>query len=248
MSTVGNDESLLPEEKYHVLFEREKYGEFIDIKINTLEDVETSDEIAFFAISQGEGLINTLKELGCKYVLERGSNTTISTDEIIDVFKDINAKNIIALPNNISSGIIIKCASENIKDKKVYTLDTKTPVELYLAMSMVVGDNYDVDFQIKQMHNGIKESKTIFIKNENDYYALLDGKKYQKESLIETISDVLKKINMEKKEIVILLKGINMPDDLVDEIIELIEDEYNDLEIGVIDAMQDDYDLIIGVN
>ena len=30
MSTVGNDESLLPEEKYHVLFEREKYGEFID--------------------------------------------------------------------------------------------------------------------------------------------------------------------------------------------------------------------------
>ena len=137
----------------------QKYGEFLDIKIGTLEETKKADEIAFFAISQGEGLINTLKELGCKYVLERGSNTTISTDEIIDVFKDINAKNIIALPNNISSGIIIKCASENIKDKKVFTLDTKTPIELYLAMSMVVGDNYDVDFQIKQMHNGIREAK-----------------------------------------------------------------------------------------
>ncbi len=226
----------------------QNYGEFMDIKIDKLEDSEKADEIAFFAISQGEGLINTLKELGCKYVLERGSNTTISTDEIIDVFKDINAKNIIALPNNISSGIIIKCASETIKDKKVYTLDTKTPIELYLAMSMVVGDNFDTDFQIKQMHNGIKESKTIFIKNENDYYALLDGKKYQKESLIETISEVLKKINMDKKETAIILKGINMPDDLLDEVIELINEEYEDLEIGVIDAMQDDYELIIGVN
>ena len=226
----------------------QKYGEFIDIKIGAIENEEKTDEIAFFAISQGEGLINTLKDLGCKYVLERGSNTTISTDEIIDVFKDINAKNIIALPNNISSGIIIKCASENIKDKNVLVLDTKTPIELYLAMSMVVGDNFDVNFQIKQMHNGIKDSKTIFIKNENDYYALLDGKKYQKESLNETVLDVLKKVNMDKKEILIMLKGINMPDDLVDELNDLIQEEYPDIEIGVIDAMQDDYDLIIGVN
>ena len=77
---------------------------------------------------------------------------------------------------------------------------------------------------------------------------MLDGKKYQKESLIETVSEVLKKINMDKKEVVIILKGINMPDDLVDEVIELINEEYEDLEIGVIDAMQDDYELIIGVN
>lgn len=30
VSTAGNDESLLSEEKYYVLFEREKYGEFTD--------------------------------------------------------------------------------------------------------------------------------------------------------------------------------------------------------------------------
>ena len=30
VSTAGNDESLLYEEKYYVLFEREKYGEFTD--------------------------------------------------------------------------------------------------------------------------------------------------------------------------------------------------------------------------
>ena len=226
----------------------QKYGEFIEIKIDTIDYNQKEDELAFFAISQGEGLINTLKELGCKNVLERGSNTTISTDEIIDVFKDINAKNIIALPNNISSGIIIKCASENIKDKKVFVLDTKTPIELYLAMSMVVGGNSDINFQITQMHNGIKDSKTIFVKCENDYYALLDGKKYQKDNLSDTVIDVLKKINMDKKEIIILLKGINMPDDLVDELCEIISDEYENIEIGVIDAMQDDYDLIIGVN
>ena len=98
------------------------------------------------------------------------------------------------------------------------------------------------------MHNGIKEAKTIFIKNENDYYALLDGKKYQKDSLTDTVSEVLKKICMDKKEIVIILKGINMPDSLLDDVVDLISNEYPDLEIGVIDAMQDDYDLIIGVN
>ena len=53
--------------------------------------------------------------------IQEDSFVWFSTKGIIDVFKDINAKNIIALPNNISSGIIIKCASENIKDKNYNT-------------------------------------------------------------------------------------------------------------------------------
>ncbi|MBP5444884.1 MAG: DAK2 domain-containing protein [Acholeplasmatales bacterium] len=227
----------------------QKYGEFIDIKIDTIKNDESLEELAFFAITQGEGLINTLKELGCKYVLERGSNTTISTDEIIDIFKDINAKNIICLPNNVSSGIIIKCASEKIKDKNVYVIESKTPVESYLAMSMVVGDNFDSQFQVKQMNNGIKDVKTIFLKCDEEVYALLDGKKYSSNEYLDTLKQVFNKVpQMDKREIVILFKGINMDDDLLDEITNFIYDEYPDIEVGVIDAMQDDYELIIGVN
>ena len=227
----------------------QKYGEFIDINIGTLENKKKSEEIAYFAITQGEGLINTLKELGCKHVLERGSNTTISTDEIIDVFKDINAKNIICLPNNVSSGIIIKCASEKIKDKNVFVIDSKTPVEAYLAMSMVVGDNDDPLFQVKQMNNGIKDVKTIFMNTDNDYSCLLDGKKYSSDNFKDTINQVFNKINqIEKREILILLKGINLDDDLLDDITSYIEDEYPNFEIGVIEANQDDFELIIGVN
>lgn len=226
----------------------QKYGEFLDIKIDMIESGEKADEIAFFAISQGEGLINTLKELGCKYVLERGSNTTISTDEIIEVFKDINAKNIICLPNNVSSAIIIKCASEKI-EKKVFVLESKTPVESYLAMSMVVGGNTDPEFQVKQMNNGIKDAKTVFVKNDSISYCILDGKKYIYESFMESLNQAFKKIpQINNKEIVILLRGINMPDSLMDEVVEFIENEYPDMEIGIIEAMQDDYELIIGVN
>lgn len=227
----------------------QKYGEFIDINIKTVECSEKAEEIAFFAITQGEGLIDTLKELGCKHVLERGSNTTISTDEIIDIFKDINAKNIICLPNNISSGIIIKCASEKIKDKKIFIIDSKTPVESYLAMSMVVGDNFDPIFQVNQMNNGIKDVKTIFMNTDNDYSCLLDGKKYSSDNYKDTINQVFNKISqIEKREILILLKGINMDGDLLDDITSFIEDEYPNFEIGVIEANQDDYELIIGVN
>lgn len=227
----------------------QKYGEFIDIKIDTIENKEEALELAFFAITQGEGLINTLKELGCKYVLERGSNTTISIDEIIDVFKDINAKNIICLPNNVSSGIIIKCASEKIKDKHIYVIDSKTPVESYLAMSMVVGDNFDPKFQVTQMNNGIKDVKTIFVNTDNEFSCLLDGKKYSGESFDEVIDQVFSKIsNIDKREILILLKGINMDDSLLDDIVEKIEDTYPNFEVGVIEANQDDFELIIGVN
>ena len=227
----------------------QKYGEFLDINIGTLENSKETDEIAFFAITQGEGLINTLKELGCKNVLERGSNTTISTDEIIDIFKDINSKNIICLPNNVSSGIIIKCASEKIKDKNVFVIDSKTPVESYLAMSMVVGDNFDPKFQVTQMNNGIKDVKTVFMKTDNDYSCLLDGKKYSSDNFKDTINQVFSKISqIDKREILILLKGINLSDDLLDEITSYIEDEYPNFEIGVIESGQDDYELIIGVN
>ena len=227
----------------------QKYGEFIDIKIDTLKDVEKTDDIAFFAIAQGEGLINTLKELGCKYVLERGSNTTISTDEIIDVFKDIKSKNIICLPNNVSSGIIIKCASEKIKDKHIYVIESKTPIESYLAMSMVVGGNSDPEFQVTQMNNGIKDVKTIFVRKNGEFYCTLDGKKYSLDSISDTLKQVFNKVpQVEDREILILLKGINMNDDDLDEIVSLIEDNYPNFEIGVIDSMQDDYELIIGVN
>lgn len=227
----------------------QKYGEFLDIKIETLKDTQKTDEIAFFAITQGEGLINTLKELGCKNVLERGSNTTISTDEIIDVFKDINSKNIICLPNNVSSGIIIKCASEKIKDKNIYVIDSKTPIESYLAMSMVVGDNNDPLFQVNQMNNGIKDVKTIFVKINGEFVCLLDGKKYACENYEDTIKQVFSKIpQIDKKEIVVLLKGVNLSDETLDDVISVIEDYNPDLEIGVIESMQDDYELIIGVN
>ena len=227
----------------------QKYGEFLDIKIDTIENKEEALELAFFAITQGEGLIDTLKELGCKYVLERGSNTTISIDEIIDIFKDINAKNIICLPNNVSSGIIIKCASEKIKDKHIYVIDSKTPVESYLAMSMVVGDNVDPNFQVNQMNNGIKDVKTIFVKNDGEFSCLLDGKKYVNESLNDTLNQVFSKINnINNREIIILLKGINMSDEKLDEIVEFIDEFYPDIEVGIIDAMQDDFELIIGVN
>jgi len=240
--------TILTDKPGEVVNTSQKYGEFIDIKIETIESSEKTDEIAFFAISQGEGLIETLKELGCKNVLERGSNTTISSEELVEVFKDINAKNIICLPNNVSSGIMIKCASEKI-DKNIFVIDSKTPIESYLAMSMVVGDNLDPNFQVKQMNNGIKDSKTIFVKNDNKYYCILDGKKYIHDSFIDSLKNVFSKIpQMDKKEIVILLKGINMPDELLDEVTDFIYDEYPDIEIGIIDAMQDDYELIIGVN
>ncbi len=227
----------------------QKYGEFLDIKIDTITETEKAEELAFFAIAQGEGLINTLKELGCKHVLERGSNTTISTDEIIDVIKDINAKNIICLPNNISSGIIIKCASEKIKDKHIYVIESKTPIESYLAMSMVVGDNYDPDFQVTQMNNGIKDVKTIFARKNGEFACTLDGKKYSSESIEDTIKKVFSKIpQVEDREILILLKGINMNDDELDDVVSIIEDNYPNFEIGIIDSMQDDYELILGVN
>lgn len=240
--------TILTDKPGEIVNTSQKYGEFIDVKIDTIDNSEKTDEIAFFAISQGEGLIETLKELGCKNILERGSNTTISAEELVEVFKDINAKNIICLPNNVSSGIMIKCASEKI-DKNIFVIDSKTPIESYLAMSMVVGDNLDPKFQVKQMNNGIKDSKTIFVKNDNKYYCILDGKKYICDSFIESLKNVFMKIpQMDKKEIVILLKGINMNDDLLDEVVDFINDEYPDIEVGVIDAMQDDYELIIGVN
>lgn len=227
----------------------QKYGEFLDIKIGTIEKKEEIDKLTFLGITQGEGLINLLKDFGCKHVIERGSNTTISTDEFLEIFKEIRAENIIVLPNNVSSGIICKYASERISDKRIYVLDTKSPIDSYLAMSMVVGNNLDPEYQVNQMINGFKDSKTIYIKNDGNFFSTIDAKKYEKETLEDIVKFSLSKIsNIENKEILVVLKGVNATDEEIDSICELVSELYPNLELGVIDAMQDDYELILGVN
>jgi dihydroxyacetone kinase-like predicted kinase len=99
------------------------------------------------------------------------------------------------------------------------------------------------------MNNGIKDVKTIFARKNGEFACILDGKKYSSESIEDTIKKVFSKIpQVEDREILILLKGINMNDDELDDVVSIIEDNYPNFEIGIIDSMQDDYELILGVN
>ena len=249
-----------------ILNEAQKYGEFVTTKIENMslqhEEFIANNEkknIAYIAVSFGEGLKSLFLDFGCDLVIDSNA----STEEFVKAYKKVNAKNIIVLPNNYNFYLAAKQASEMCDESKVYVLDTKSIADGYYALSMIdISDDRNVEKTVKQMKDGYNDVKTLYItqsiKNitnadnnivEGDYVALIDKNiTASSANVLDAIKSGLENIpEIEDKETIIIFKGINSNEDDLDEILSYIEDEYYNAQVGVIEAEQELYDYIIGI-
>jgi len=82
-------------------------------------------ENAFIAVASGDGLCETLRELGADLVVSGGQSMNPSTEDILDAISKLSADNIFVLPNN--KNIILAAEQAAIlSDKSVYIVPTKT--------------------------------------------------------------------------------------------------------------------------
>ena len=82
-------------------------------------------ENAFIAVAYGDGIVNTLKEIGVDYIIEGGQTMNPSTDDILSSIEKVNAKNIYVFPNNKNIILAAEQAKE-LSDKNVIVIPTKS--------------------------------------------------------------------------------------------------------------------------
>ncbi len=256
-----------------VLNEAQKYGEFISLKIENMslqheekiQKEKAKKNIVTIAVANGSGIINEFKSFGIDVIINGGDKFNTSSEEFIMAIKANPANNYIIFPNNKNIILAAKQAKEILGMDNIYIIETKSIVECYFGIQMTALDDLDItiDEHLENINEGISGVDTLLITrairksfvdgieiNGGDYMAILNGKiiktSLDRDSLI---IEALKMVdNMDEKVILSIFSGKNVSEDENNKLIELINNEYDSIECGIIDGKQEIYDFIIGIN
>lgn len=251
-----------------VLNMAQQYGEFVTLKIENMQEQhdeiytnhnEPKKDYALVAVAAGDGLRDYFKQLRVDKVISGGQTMNPSTEDFIEAIKDINAENIIILPNN--SNIIL--AAEQVKsvleDKNIHIVPTKTVIQ---GISACINFNIDetLDNNLSNMNSVLEYVKTgevtYAIKDTQfegleismgDFMGIANGKIVSSDKdLLDVTKNLIKSLVTEDDELVTLVVGSDTSADEQAVIEAYIEDEF-DVELEVIDSKQPIYYFVVGV-
>lgn len=152
-----------------------KLGELTSIKIDNMKyqhdaivmqkdekaEKEPPKEYGFAAVACGKGLSDILRDMQIDAVIEGGQTMNPSTEDIYSAIKDINANNIIILPNN--KNIIM--AAEQVKgliDKNIVVIPTRSVPE-GISAKLAFSPDVSLEENIAAMTDIISNVKTGII-------------------------------------------------------------------------------------
>lgn len=261
-----------------VLSEAVKIGELTKVKIDNMreehrhildmaqtsadtkkgESLETeSKKYAFISVAIGGGIKDIFKDLGCDKVIEGGQTMNPSTQDILDSINNINADNILILPNNKNIQMAANQAAQ-LSDKNVTVIPTATIPQGITAITVF---NSELDFQknIENIESAIKNVKTGLVT-----YAVrntdIDGKAISEgdilgiagNNILETGKDIFEvcenliddMVN-ESNELITLFYGQDCDETKVQDLVSKISDKYPEIDVQCYNGKQPIYYFIL---
>jgi len=252
----------------------QRHGEFLTLKIENMTEQhnemiaqdgqvntpQKKQEYAVIAVSAGSGINDLLKESGATYIIEGGQTMNPSTEDFLNAIEEVNAKNVIILPNNSNIIMAANQAKQVSDDVNVVVIPTKTIPQGYAAISMFVEGN--------TLAKNEEEMTTIIadIKSGSVTYAVRDtnmnGVDIKKgdfigifgsdivtstEDMSKTTLELFEKMIDEDSELVTIIYGEGATEDSAEEIAEALEEKFGDIEVEIIFGEQPVYSYIIAV-
>lgn len=260
---------------YEVIEYAQKFGEFVGFKMENMalqhNEVVKKEKVkkqsrkkyAIITIGQGDGIIDTFKDLGADIVLNGGQTMNTSTAEMIDAFKRANADEIILLPNESNIIMAAKQAAELYKDSKVRVVETKTIPDGYNALSMILGgtesaeeaynamvaakEGFDSGFVTKSIRDtlvdGVEVKNGEYITGFNK--TLISSVPSRDEAVLSFLEHAK---NIEDKAVLVIFYGQMVSEEDNEKLQKLIAEKYPDIEVGFIAGGQDVYDYLLGLS
>ena len=263
---VVNDDEIV---KVHVHTEHpgevmnygQKFGALIKVKVDNMRlqhetILEHDEEVAEFeaapterkpyaviAIAAGEGVQELFKSLGAAYVISGGQTMNPSTEDILKAIKEVNADQVIILPNNKNIFMAADQAAE-VADVPVVVVPSKTVSQGMTAMLAFNGEQSleenktamteMLDSVVSgQITNAIRDTAIDGVEiHEGDYLGMVDGKIILSEAdKYQATLDTLNKMISEDIEIITIIVGEEGTQAEAEKLSEAIEASYPDLQV-----------------
>lgn len=273
---VVNDDEII---KVHVHTEHpgevmnygQKFGSLIKIKVDNMrlqhESILEHDEqvadfadvakervpYAVIAIAAGEGIQELFRSLGASYIISGGQTMNPSTEDILKAVKEVNADQVIVLPNNKNIFMAADQAAE-VADVPVAVIPSRTISQGMTAM-LAFNDQLSLEenrqAMTEMLESVISGQITTAVRDtaidgveikKDDYLGMIDGKIVISEPDIFAASlDTLKQMITEETEIITILIGEGGSQAEADRLAEAVTQRNGDLEVEIHEGGQPVY-------
>lgn len=259
----------------------QKYGELQTIKIENMklqhhsivenhqastqptpEPVKTKEKTkyAIIAVASGDGIKNSFKELGVDYIIDGGQTMNPSAEEFVKAVNELNADNIIIIPNNSNIVLTAEQTIDLLPERTIRVLKTKTISQGYASL-MVFDPTRELDENLEEMSDVVADVNSgeityavrdttvngVEIKKD-DYIGIYNNKiAVSTNSRLKSTKNLLKQMITEESEIVTIFFGSDVSEKEIEKIAEYIENIAPDVDVDIIDGRQDIYSYIIAV-
>ena len=253
----------------------QRFGEFIKLKIENMQEQHNSlteeasvvkaikvesKEVGLIAVAAGNGIKEMFMELNCDYVVSGGQTMNPSTEDLVEAIKNVNAKNVIVLPNNSNIVMAANQAATILEGEiNVFVIPTKT-IPQGLSACIMFNPEANLEDTLEEMKEASENVKTgqvtFAIKDTNidgvdikanDYMAMVEKEIVAcVPSKVEACKKTLLGLMSEEDEIITLIAGEDVSEAEISGV-EAFITENSEAELEIINGQQPVYSFIIGV-
>ena len=256
-----------------VMQEGLKYGSLVKVKVDNmrnqheaqLEKEEKANkpaeekEYAIIAVVAGDGLAEIFKAQGVDYIISGGQAMNPSTEDFIKAVDQVNARNIIFLPNNKNIFMAAQSAAE-VLEQPTTVIETRTlPQGLTSLLAFDSGKTIEENHErmTAALSDVVSGSVTTAVRDttidgleihENDNLGMVDGKiLVSNPDMLTTLKATFAKMLDEDSEIVSIYIGEDGDEELANGLAQDLMEEYEDLEVEIHQGNQPVYPYIFSV-
>lgn len=256
-----------------VMQEGLKYGSLVKVKVDNMRNqheaqVEKEEQAAkpaqekdyaVIAVVAGDGLAEIFKAQGVDYIISGGQTMNPSTEDFIKAVQQVNARNIIILPNNKNIFMAAQSAAEVI-DQPAAVIESRTiPQGLTSLLA------FDASKSIEENHDRMTAALTEVVSgsvttavrdttidgleiHEKDNLGMVDGKiVVSNPDMLETLKTTFGKMLNEDSEIVSIYIGEEGSEELANGLAQDLMEEHEDLEVEIHQGNQPVYPYLFSV-
>ena len=116
-------------------------------------------ETAVISVCAGDGLKDAFLELHCDYVVSGGQTMNPSAEDMVQAVRDVNAKNVIILPNNSNIVMTAQQTATILEDEvNVIVIPTKT-IPQGLSACIMFNPDASLDDNVAEMTESSRKCK-----------------------------------------------------------------------------------------
>ena len=214
---------------------------------------------AFVTVAAGEGICEIFNQVGVDAVINGGQSMNPSVKDFLDAYEDIDADNIIVFPNNGNVILTARQSADAYDKSNIVVIPNKDLGTGYAAISMLDTSVGTVEELVDAINASMEGVLTAMVSRTNrnteqdgvtitdgDYIGFAGGTIYtDNPSRLQAATDLARKLDAGRFGILMVFRGMDVPEDEAMQLAETLEKEFRRTEIIPIEGKQPVHDYVM---